>query len=342
MWKYIFVGLLLFQIPVIHADDKISFVLLIRERYPYKYDLLSLYENYITEMDYIVIFPGIKSIDYTKGLEGYKVATYFSIDEMNNYINILKDKVLYIAYNIEHNLSPTNEVNDIVNSVKMASELAHKNGLKLMVAPSGRLTEIYAKELVRFTDVYILQYQALQSNPDDYEKYVKNIVTEIRKVDNNVKLVAQVSTLRGDVKSMIDSFNRVKAVVDGVTIFYGLEHEEIDKLRIFLDFIKRFREYEGSLNDIVLTDVKKSIKYNKLELNSLAINTLDIETKFTYIVKVKDKEEVIDLKFYEYTLKPYESKQLTHLIDNGEYDLEIFIWSDLERPIPLAIKYILY
>ncbi|MEM2856261.1 MAG: hypothetical protein QW416_04080 [Candidatus Nitrosocaldaceae archaeon] len=337
MRRYILVIaiLLLLQLHTIHADNKFSLVLLIREKYPYKEDLVSLYKDYITNTDFTVIFPGVESITYASNLNGSNVATYFSITDIKNNIQILKDKVQYIAYNIEHNLSPDNEVNDVITSIRMASEIAHTNGFKMMLSPSGRLTEVYAREFAPYADIYILQYQALQSNPEEYARYVRDIVREIREVDSDVKLIAQVSTLRGDVNSMIDSINRVKDVVDGVTIFYGLEKSEIEKLRVFLDYIKQYRDGKAPLNNITLTGITN----NNEELDFTIVNNVDTKLEFVYIVKIKSGEEVIDIKIYDYSLEAYESKQLS-ISYNKNYSLEIFVWSNMEHPIPLASKYV--
>lgn len=341
MYRYLLFSIVMLFIfnPLTKSESKsYSLILLLRDKYPFKEELIDVYKKYLENNDYVIVFPGINSLNYITDLKGFKGTTFFSINDIRSSITLLQNNVNYITYNIEHNLSPNDEIYDPVNSVKLVSDIVHKHNIKLILTPSGRLTELYAKEFAKYTDVYVLQYQALQSTPEEYERYVKNIVKEIRDSNPNVKVIAQVSTLRGDMKSMIDSFNRVKEVIDGITIFYGLDKEEISKLDKFLSYIDNFRRADYPLNSISLVDINKSNE----SISFIIVNNNNLKEELILIVKIKDEKGIIDIKFYNYTLEALESESTNLSIGlKDNYKAEIFVWSDLDHATPLSTKHML-
>ena len=132
-------------------------------------------------------------------------------------------------------------MDDPVLAVKTASEALHNNGLKLILAPSGKLTDIYGEQFAPFADAYVLQYQAYQKDPL-YKSKVISMAEKLRKVNPSIIIITQVSTLRGSVQTMEESFSSVKDHVDGVTMFYGLTEGNFTMVKEFLEFTKQFRQ----------------------------------------------------------------------------------------------------
>jgi hypothetical protein len=79
---------------------------------------------------------------------------------------------------------------DPVKSVKLASDVVHRNGLKFMLAPSREYTSLYGAQFAKFADIYDVQAQSLQSKPNEYKGYVEQIVKKLRSSNREISIVA--------------------------------------------------------------------------------------------------------------------------------------------------------
>ncbi len=150
------------------VDDGTTLALLLRSTNPDQQRLVDMYSDDLSESDYVVTFLGASNIDYALQLPGKTVATYVSIPDIRNQIPSLIGKVEYIAYDLEHSLSPTSETNDPVQSINDACDLVRANGFKCMITPSGQLTDPHVvgfAQALDDDDVFILQFQARQVQP---------------------------------------------------------------------------------------------------------------------------------------------------------------------------------
>ena len=110
-------------------------------------------------------------------LPGEHGVQYFSLAEIRSKVTTLKKLgVDIVSYDLEKEGSPARDLSNPVTSVKLASDVVHRNGLKFMVAPSRELTSLYGAQFAKFVDIYDVQAQSLQSKPNEYKDYVEQIV----------------------------------------------------------------------------------------------------------------------------------------------------------------------
>jgi hypothetical protein len=93
-----------------------------------------------------------------KGLE------FFSLAEINEHAKTVKEAGFgFIAYDLE-DVSPSAEVADPVNAVKIAKQYASAAGVKLMVTPSQKIAEEYGVQFAPYVDFLSIQSQIHQDN----------------------------------------------------------------------------------------------------------------------------------------------------------------------------------
>ena len=264
-------------------STKPSLALLLRAAYPDQTKLVDLYKPYLTDNDYVITFLGAKNLNYAQLLPGSKTVTYASLPDIQNNIMQLKGKVSYIAYDIEKELSPAEELADPVGSVRSASKIAHDNGIKFMLAPSGILTEKYGPDFAPFVDVYVMQYQAYQKEPSLYKSKVINMANKLKTANPSIELITQVSTLRGSISNMEETFSSVSDHVDGVTIFYGMQDEHIETVREFLEFAKKLRSEFSESAEIKIPDW---VRNNAGWWSERKISDKDFASGIQYLIKI--------------------------------------------------------
>jgi hypothetical protein len=108
--------------------------------------------------------------------------------------------------------------------------------MKFMVAPSRSLALKYASQFARVADMFNPQGQGLQSTPSQYADYYKKITSQIRSANGNIKIIAELSTARGNLASMERSFSLVANVVDGMTSWYTNTSDGLKQLDAFLSW----------------------------------------------------------------------------------------------------------
>jgi hypothetical protein len=213
-------------------------VAIMRSDYPRQSELVSLYKPYVTSSDYIMTHPNAKNLGYAFQLPGIKGVEYFSLSDIRANAASLKSKgVNFISYDIENNLSPDIDTANPVASVRTASSVVHSAGMKFMVAPSRSLALKYASQFASVADMFNPQGQGLQSTPDAYADYYKKITSQIRSANGNIKIIAELSTSRGNLWSMERSFSLVANLVDGVTSWYA--NDGLNQLNAFLTYLKQ-------------------------------------------------------------------------------------------------------
>jgi hypothetical protein len=211
----------------------------LRARYPDQPALVNTFRSYLNTNDYIIAKPNAQNLKFVFQLPGLKGVEYFSLDEIKTNAAGLKSMgVNFISYDIEPEYSPSSDMADPVASVKSASDIVHKAGLLFMVSTTRNLDLQYASQFAPFADIYNPQGQALQSSPSEYASFYKDITAKIRTANPHIKILAQVSTLRGDLQSMQQSFSLVAPYVDGVIFWYGTTPEQLMLIKQFLNWLK--------------------------------------------------------------------------------------------------------
>lgn len=214
--------------------------------------LVNLFKPYMTPKDYVFTKPDDRNLGSAFQLSGVKGVEYFSLAQIESNAEALKAKgVEFISYDIEPAYTPSDEMANPVSSVKSASDIVHKAGLLFMVSTTRKLDLQYASQFAAVSDFYNPQGQALQSSPSEYASFYKDIAAQIRTANPHIKIVAQVSTLRGDLQSMQQSFSLVADFVDGVIVWYATTPDSLKQLNSFLNWF--------STNNNIITTGKSII-----------------------------------------------------------------------------------
>jgi hypothetical protein len=197
--------------------------------------LVNMFRPYLDTNEMVMTHPNASNLDFALELPGIKGVEYFSLAEIMANAAILKAKgISFISYDIENKLSPASEMADPVASVRTAAQIIHKAGMLFMVAPSRNTNLRYASQFAAFADIYNPQGQALQPNPAQYAAYYDNISSQIRAANPRIKIIAEVSTARGDLQNMEKCFSLVSNVVDGVTVWY--QFKDLAQVNEFLSW----------------------------------------------------------------------------------------------------------
>lgn len=134
----------------------------------------------------------------------------------------------FIEFNLEPDLSPDSDNNDVVGAMKKAAQAAHQQGLEFVAAPSREYTTTYGAQIAPFADIYHIQAQSLQERGvNAYSDYVHSMVPKLKKANSDLEITVQVSTQRPNAPglSLLDTLKKctdsVMDVVDGVSVWYG-------------------------------------------------------------------------------------------------------------------------
>jgi hypothetical protein len=225
----------IFQIAQTETNVKKFFIAIMRTNHNIQDDLLSLYIPYLDNNDKILSHPNEQNLQHTMQLPGEHGVQYFSLAEIRSKVATLKKLgVDFVSYDLEKEGSPARDLFNPVTSVKLASDIVHRNGLKFMVAPSRELTSLHGAQFAKFVDIYDVQAQSLQSKPNEYKNYVEQIVKKLRSSNAEISITAQVSTDRGSLDSMKNSISLVAESVDGVTSWYSGDQKALVRLESFV------------------------------------------------------------------------------------------------------------
>jgi hypothetical protein len=203
--------------------------------------LVDLYKPYLKSTDYLLTHPNDNNWNYALELPAEnKGVEYFSLAEIQANAQLLKAKgANFVSYDLEDPYTPASELVNPVNSMQMASQILHQNGLKLAAAPSHKLTDTYYASFAPLVDIYILQSQAFQSDSSQYKSYVNSIVPKLRAAHPGMPIIAELSTARGNLQNMMESFSSVANIVDGVTSWYANRPDALAQLNQFLSWFQQ-------------------------------------------------------------------------------------------------------
>jgi hypothetical protein len=219
----------------LHPNLKKYFVAIMRNNHDIQKDLLNLYLSYLGSDDIILSHPNERNLQHTMQLPGKHGVQYFSLAEIRSKAGSLNNLgVDIVSYDLEKDGSPPRDLRNPIASVKLASEIVRRYGMEFMVAPSHELTNLYGAQFAKYADVYDIQAQSLQSKPNEYKKFVEQVVNELRSSNPRISIIAQVSTDRGSLDSMKNCISFVAELVDGVTSWYSGDQKALDKLASFV------------------------------------------------------------------------------------------------------------
>jgi hypothetical protein len=212
---------------------------IVRGKYTNQTELSNLYRPYLTESDYVFAKPDDRNFKHILDLPGKKGVEYFSLDEIKKNTALLKTKgATFISYDLERAYSPSNDMADPINSITAASKIVHQNGMEFVIAPGPRLTDRYGSSFAPYAEIYIIQAMMYQRNPIEYESYVTNITNVLKEANPSIKVITELSTFRGSLQNMQQSFSSVADIVDGVALWYGFKPDHLIEIKEFLNWLR--------------------------------------------------------------------------------------------------------
>jgi hypothetical protein len=183
---------------------------------------------------------GAVKSEYVKAslsLPGPAGVSFISSKQVINNAEKVKDLGFrFIEFNLEPDLSPDSDNNDVVGAMKKAAQAAHQQGLEFVATPSRGYTTTYGAQIAPFADVYHIQAQSLQERGvKAYSDYVHSMIPKLKKANSDLEITVQVSTQRPNAPglSLLDTLKKctdsVMDVADGVSVWYGGPHLKILK-----------------------------------------------------------------------------------------------------------------
>jgi hypothetical protein len=105
-------------------------------------------------------------------------------------------------------------------------ELAHQSGKLLAIGPDRNFALNYGPQIAPYVDVFVIQVQRIQTEPDLVRAYVLPLAEELRRANPNIQITAQVRT-EGDVVALVDMLESLGEALDGVSILTSPETTDI-------------------------------------------------------------------------------------------------------------------
>jgi len=178
-------------------------------------------------LDQSTLRPGY--VTAVKNLSGPAGVTFKSSEAIADNAKRVKELGFdFIEFNLEEDLSPSSDSNNVVSAIKMAADAAHAQGLKFRATPSKSFTTQYGSQIAPHVDYYHIQAQTLQDNGiKAYSDYVHTEVSKLKKANPDLLISVQVSTRQGNapglslLETMKQCVDSVMDVVDGVSIWFG-------------------------------------------------------------------------------------------------------------------------
>lgn len=220
---------------------------------------LALFLQYVNKDAQVNIYkPNMSSEDFTrlrvqngdqlksdyvtaaKNLPGPAAVAFLSSQEIVENAKRVKDLGFNaIEFNLESDLSPSWDNNNVVAAMKKAADAAHAQGLKFRATPSKSYTTQYGSQIAPYADYYHIQAQALQDNGiTAYRDYVRTQVAKLENANPNMLISVQVSTQQGNapglskLETLKQCVNSVMDRVDGVSLWYG--NDDLSTLKSFV------------------------------------------------------------------------------------------------------------
>lgn len=181
-------------------------------------------------------------ITAAKDLSGPAGVTFKSSQAIVDNAKRVKDLGFdFIEFNLERDLSPSSDYNNVVSVMKRASDAAHAQELKFRAIPSRSFTTQYGSQIAPFVDYYHIQAQLLQDEGiKAYSDYVHTQVAKLRNANPNLLISVHVSTEQGNLpglsllETMKQCVDSVMDVSDGVSVWFG--GDNIDTLKLFVEW----------------------------------------------------------------------------------------------------------
>jgi hypothetical protein len=162
-------------------------------------------------------------------LPGPAGVSFKSSDEIVENAKRVKDLGFnLIEFNLEPEVSPDSDNNNVVGAYKKAAQAAHEEGLKFRATPSRAYTTQFGSQIAPLVDYYHVQAQSLQDNGvKAYSDYVHSMIPKLKKANSNLIVSVQVSTEQGNapglskLETLKQCISSVMDVADGAGVWFS-------------------------------------------------------------------------------------------------------------------------
>ncbi|MDX1414720.1 MAG: hypothetical protein R3293_11055 [Candidatus Promineifilaceae bacterium] len=149
---------------------------------------------------------------------GRKMVIFKSVAETAELLPEMAADIDVIGYNLEHGpATPAEEQADPVGSIQAMRELADEYGLLLAFGPDHDFALSHGVEVAPHVDIFVLQIQRQQTNPDVVKEFVEPIVPQLRAENPDLQISVQVRT-EGDIQALVDLVAGLEVELDGISI----------------------------------------------------------------------------------------------------------------------------
>lgn len=158
---------------------------------------------------------------------GRRLVVFKNVADAEELLPRLADKMDIIGYNLEH--GPTNrpdEQADPVGSIRRMRELADEYGKELALGPDRAFALSDGVTMAPYVDMFVLQVQRVQTEPDVVRAFVIPLVQELRQANPDLQISVQVRT-EGDVVALAELIGSMESSLDGVSILTSEETVDV-------------------------------------------------------------------------------------------------------------------
>jgi hypothetical protein len=130
----------------------------------------------------------------------------------------LPGRVDILGYNLEHGpLNPLEEQNDPLAAILRMRALADQYDMQLAMGPDRRFAESHGPALAPYVDIFVLQVQRAQTDPQSVYDFIVPLVGRLRRANPDLEISVQIRT-EGDVVALGDLVVALRPFLDGVSI----------------------------------------------------------------------------------------------------------------------------
>lgn len=170
----------------------------------------------------------VSMIDLLENIEvGRRLVIFKNVADAEQLLPRLADKMDIIGYNLEH--GPANrpdERRDPVGSVQRMRALADEYDKQLALGPDRAFALSDGVAMAPYVDMFVLQVQRAQTEPDVVLDFVLPLVAQLRAVNPDIEISVQVRT-EGDPVEIADLIRMMEESLDGVSILTNGESTDI-------------------------------------------------------------------------------------------------------------------
>jgi hypothetical protein len=167
---------------------------------------------------------GLAALDAIHDSRVRKTVCLSSIEDLKANLTRLPKDIRWVAYNMEPQMTPREELQDPGKAVVQFAKVCHDNGLKLNWVPGGfRMFEDEKKlsPIAPSVDAIVLQQQheLQQQGVDTFVTLARKRTTLIKKLNPKCEVYVQVVIGRGSNEDLVKALKAISSTVDGVVLW---------------------------------------------------------------------------------------------------------------------------